>query len=269
MKKIIFGLKIVGISVLCSEIMMLLHQITLLEDIETIELSWLANHYGAKTAAFLWGIVAYCIVSVVFVVIEKESKSSHIRNTLLFGGLTGWTWWFGMIEIDQTFNNVIMGLVDGIMVTMVCILTAYFVCPRHELVIKSDSVKEKYKNNVIEILIVSTIFALNRLFFGLFLGKYFNSTLDYILIPLNSLFLGLMWIKLRDMVGSGTLLKKALKYGVIIWGLPSSIFMYFLAFLFKGMFIGMTIRNIFDVVFMTLAVWLAMKFRKSHETSIF
>jgi hypothetical protein len=42
-------------------------KISTLESIEATGLSWLANQYGAETAAFLWGIAAYCIVSLVSV----------------------------------------------------------------------------------------------------------------------------------------------------------------------------------------------------------
>lgn len=268
MKKIIFVLKIFIISVLCSVGMMFLHGITTLENIEAVGLSWLADQYGAKTAAFLWGIAAYCVISGVYAVYEKYLKGSSIKRALLFGGLTGCSWWLGMIEIDQTLNNVIMGLVDGFMVTVVCILIAFFVLPKHEIVDKPDFIQGKYKINVIEILIVATIFAVYRLFFGVFLGKYYNSTFDYILIPVYSLFMGFMWIKLKDMAGNGKCLNKALKFSVIIWGMPSCIFMYFLAFMFENMFVGMTIRNIFDVVFMTLSVWLAMKFEMTQEGKV-
>lgn len=255
-------LKILIISVLCSGIMMFLHKITILNRIEVTGLSWLANEFGAETAAFLWGVAAYFVVSLVYVMAEKDLKGSNIHKALMFGGLTGGTWWLGMIEIDQTLNNVIMGLVDGFMLIVVCIMITLLVLPKYEIVDKQDYVKLKIKNMIIEILIVATVFALNRLCFGIFLGKYYNSVLDYILIPIYSLFMGFMWVKLKDTVGSGAPIKKAFKYGVIIWGLPSCIFMYFLAFLFKNMFIGMTIRNIFDVVFMTLAVWLIMNFRR-------
>jgi hypothetical protein len=155
--------------------MMFLHKSTILNSIEANGLSWLANQVGAETAAFLWGIAAYCVVSLVFISTEKVLKGSNTKKALLFGGLTGSTWWLGMIEIDQTLNNVIMGLVDGFMVVLVCIMTALFVLPKHEIVDETDFAKEKIKNNIVEILIVATIFAFSRLFFGLFLGKYYNS----------------------------------------------------------------------------------------------
>jgi hypothetical protein len=77
--------------------------------------------------------------------------------------------------------------------------------------------------------------------------------------------MGFMWVKLKGTKERGRHLTKALNYGVVTWGLPSCIFMYFLAFLFKNMFVGMTIRNISDVFFMTLAVWLTMKFRMNRK----
>jgi|GEM_PF-3328012 len=265
MKKIILMLKVITISVLCSVVMMLLHKVTILEDIETPQLSWLSNQYGAETAAFLWGIAAYCVISGVYIVAEKYLKGSKGNRALLFGGLTGGTWLFGMIEIDQTINNLIMGLVDGVMVVVVCILIAMLVIPKHEIVDKPDVARDNYKSGIIEVGIVATIFAIYRLCFGVFLGKYYDSTFDYIMIPIYSSFMGFMWIKLKNMAGSGTCFKKAFQYSAIIWGMPSCIFMYFLAFLFANMFVGMTIRNIFDIVFMTLSVWLAMKFNLTQK----
>lgn len=261
MKKIVVALKILVISIFCSVVMMFLHKITMFETIEVPGLSWLAIQFGPKTAAFLWGLSAYCIVSFVYVVAEKDWKGSNIKKALLFGGLIGGAWWIEMIELDQTLNNLVMGLVDGFMITVVCIMTAHFVLPKNTKVDNSVYEKEKRKSSIIEILIVAAIFTLNRLFFGVFLGKYYDSTYDYILIPIYSLLMGFLWVKLKSMAGNGSTRNKALKYGVIIWGMPSSIYMYFLAFLFEGMFIGMTIRNAFDVISMTLAVWLAMKYR--------
>jgi hypothetical protein len=105
MKKTILLVKVLVISVLCSVIMMFLHKITILNSIEANGLSWLANQVGAETAAFLWGIAAYCVVSLVFISTEKVLKGSNTKKALLFGGLTGSTWWLGMIEIDQTLNK--------------------------------------------------------------------------------------------------------------------------------------------------------------------
>lgn len=78
-----------------------------------------------------------------------------------------------------------------------------------------------------------------------------------------------MWINLKDITGSGKFIKRALKFRLIIWGMPSSIFMYFMAFIFENMFVGITIRNISDVVFMTLSVWLAMKFEINQEWKVY
>jgi hypothetical protein len=107
------------ISLTCSAAMVILHKLTLIESINITNLSWLAMKFGTDAAAFLWGAAAYLLVSVIYLGFEKYLIGSSFKRALMFGSLIGSAWWMGMIELDQTLNNLIMGLVDAFMVLLV------------------------------------------------------------------------------------------------------------------------------------------------------
>lgn len=169
-----------------------------------------------------------------------------------------------MMEMEQNITNFFMGFVDGIMLIAVCLLIAFLICPKRERLKKENQIKEIKVGTceMLQIVVIASIFGVYRLIFGVFLGKYFDGIGDYIIIPLYSILMGIVWLFLKNMAGEGTYLTKAAKYSVIIWGVPSSIFMYFMAFCFANMFIGLTIRNIMDIFIMFLSTWICLKMDK-------
>jgi len=252
------------ICVISSIITFILHDFTTPVNFEIEgELSLLAQNYGAKTATIMWGFTAFLLVSIIYIAFEKNLSGSRTRRAFLFGGLTGATWLIEMMEMEQSLTNFLMGLVDGAMVVLVCLLVAFLISPKRESSKKSIKFS---KWEILEIIIVAFIFATYRLLFGVFLGKYFDGIGDYIIIPIYSVLMGFLWLFLKNMTGGGTHISRAAKYSVMIWGIPSSIFMYFMAFCFANMLIGMTVRNIMDILVMFLSTWLCLK--TSNKISI-
>jgi len=240
-----------------SVVTFILHDLTTPADFEIEgELSLLAQNIGAKSATILWGFIAFLLISIIYLAYEKNLSGGRTKRAFLFGGLTGATWLIEMMEMEQSLTNFLMGLVDGAMVILVYMLMAFLISPKRESCKKPIKIG---KHEVLEIIIIAFIFATYRLLFGTFLGKYFDGIGDYIIIPIYSTLMGFLWIFLKNMAGGGTHISRTVKYSVIIWGVPSSIFMYFMAFCFANMLIGMTVRNIMDIFVMFLSTWLCLK----------
>lgn len=251
------GAAILIICMISSIITFILHDLTTPADYEIAgELSLLAQSYGAKAATILWGFIAFLLISIIYITYEKNLSGGRVKRVLLFGGLTGASWLIEMMEMEQSLTNFLMGLVDGAMVILVCLMMAFLVSRIRE---SSKKVIKVGKREVLEIILTALIFATYRLLFGVFLGNYYDGIGDYIIIPIYSVLMGLLWVFLKDMAGGGTHISRAAKYSVIIWGVPSSIFMYFMAFCFADMLIGLTIRNIMDILVMVLGTWLCLK----------
>ena len=247
-----------------SIIFFYLHDLTTPNDFEIVgELSLLAQKYGAKTATIIWAFSAYLLISIIYISFEKNLSGSRTRRAFIFGGLIGATWLIEMMEMEQSITNFLMGLVDGAMVVLVCLLVAFLISPKRE---SKKKVIKVGKREILEIVIIAFMFAAYRLLFGVFLGKYFDGIGDYIIIPIYSVLMGFLWLFLKNMTGGGTHISRAAKYSVMIWGIPSSIFMYFMAFCFANMLIGMTVRNIMDILVMFLSTWLCLK--TSNKISI-
>ncbi len=255
------GALVVLISIISSMLTFVLHDLTTPVDFEkTGELSLLAQSIGAKATTILWGFTAFLLISVIFIVYEKNLSGSRARRAILFGGLTGATWVIEMMELDQSVATLLMGLVDGGMVVVVCLLVALLITPNRESDVKPLKVGSR---DIFEICFIALTFGLYRLLFGLFLGNYFDGIGDYIVIPIYSVLMGVLWVFLKNMAGEGTYLSRAAKYSVFIWGVPSSIFMYFIAFCFANMFIGMTVRNSMDILVMLLVTGFCLKKNKA------
>ncbi len=260
------GVTVLIICMITSIITFILHDLTTPADFEIAgELSLLAQSYGAKAATILWGFIAFLLISIIYIAYEKNLSGGRARRALLFGGLTGATWLIEMMEMEQSLTNFLMGLVDGAMVILVCLIMAFLISPKRK---SSKKVIKVGKSEVLEIIIIALIFATYRLLFGVFLGNYYDGIGDYIIIPIYSMLMGLLWIFLKDMTGGGTHISRAAKYSVMIWGVPSSIFMYFMAFCFANMLIGLTIRNIMDILVMFLSTWLCLKMNNKINVKV-
>ncbi|OEF97100.1 hypothetical protein [Desulfuribacillus alkaliarsenatis] len=238
-------------------------------DITEDMLSVVASKLTFIGTATLFFLVTYYIIASVFLKYESRLQGSKLNRALIFGGLVGGIWWVGMLEavfaLNSTYiNEFILGLLDFLPIVLLCVLVAVFLVKEERHEHRSASVNSSV---MIDVGIFTLIITVGRFFrYVSNVGGYSVDSMTPLMLwtIAFALIIGLNFAFLKSAAISVSVIKSALIFTLILFGLHYTMFVIFIPLVFKGMLFDLTMVLLYDLflVFVASTVcFMAMKKR--------
>lgn len=204
-------------------------------------------------------LLTYFLLALIFVKIQKNLSGKKFQKGLLYGGLFGLLWFFGMIEghIEMAaplIAEIIFGLLETIpIITMSLLLAISFAEDSRD---KINLLFKKY-----DFMLVSCIaffYVAGRYFLYTIIGV--NSTYSTNFIPIslwvisNGIIIGSMYYFLSHKITEQSYIKKALVFSFIVFGTDWLLFNLFAPLLFNISFFDIIWRPIVDIFFIFFGI---------------
>jgi len=230
---------------------------------ENANYSLVASILGTEITASLWALFAFSSVAFVYLNIRNEIPG---KKGFRYGTAIALVWLFAMIEGvslfgNQFINEFIVGLSDAIPVFMLSILLSRLQIEKAE----SDHLATfSYRKNLKVVSIFAGIFLVGRYiayFSGVIQSGNQTRPLEtFICTLLVGISVGIAFVLLENKGNGKSLKHRALKFGILIFGLNWAVFLVFMPLLFSGYIADAFLRTIIDTTLVTISSYLAIIF---------
>lgn len=261
--------KIVPIILLCVLIDIALHLVT--SEFSTMQenrnYSKLVNLLGTEITAILWALLAFSIVAYVFFRAYNSIPGVGLRKGLRYGSAIALLWLFAMLEGVSLFGNSIInefmvGLSDAIPVLVMSFLLSLVDAKEvGNPELKPIALKQK----IVAVCVFSLIFLSGRYlaYFTQVIKSGYQTSPSYTFFW--TLFMGVCIGEVCILLGNSgnvtSLERRAVKFGVLIFGVNWAAFLVFMPLLFSGYLIDVLLRIIIDILIVTIGYYLTFSMR--------
>ena len=259
---------IVFLAVILRIAIQIIHGEDPLSDV--LAYSHLVKSIGISPVAGTLISVSYFFLALIFLNIQKEIPGTKIQKGLLYGILFGVLWFYGMIEghIEQDvplIKEVIFGLFETIpIITMGLLLGVFF----------ADDSKDEFtkiiRSDISVIAFISFFYIVGRHFTYLAVGvdsAYFRKTVPTSLWVFgNGVLIGSMYYFLRHGIQQYSIIKKALFFSFIVFGIDWILFNLFAPLLFDISFGDIIWRFAIDILSVCSGIIFFEKRNKSKSS---
>lgn len=262
MKKIAKKMMIVLIATLVSLALHSLIPVTV--PITEDKLTFIANKLTFLGTVTLFFIVAYYLIGVVFLKYESKLNGGKLGRAIVFGSLVGGIWLVGMIEAVFVFGTdfygeFLTGLFDFVPIVLLCFLLAVFLVEE-----KGEAVAKQFdgRKALIAISIFLLVFTAGRgLRYLANITSYSSENMVLLMIwtVAFALIISLNFVYFKTALTSSSIIKQALQFTLILFGVHYFMFVYFMPLIFKGMLMELTIVYIYDLLLVFIASVLALR----------
>ncbi len=199
-------------------------------------------------AFIIYGTIVYVVISYIFVLVQRGMGGSPTSKGIKFGGLCALMWAIYLCEplsYVSTIDQIAYPLADGIVLIILGILLGKFVAtstfiPRKGLTARS----------IPNIMIIALVFTIARIFEYKLFKSYsrFEGTQVSTLIWVFATggIVGFIFECLSSAIESRNNLIKAIKFGVVVFGMDLLFFSFFLVIIYE-----MNITNVLDLILRT------------------
>jgi len=225
---------------------------------DVLAYSSLVKSIGISPVAGTMIFVAYFFLALIFVRIQKDIPGTKIQKGLLYGILFGILWFYGMIEghIEQNVSlikEIIFGLFETIpIITMSLLLGIFF----------ADDSENQFtiilRNDIIAIVYIAFFYVIGRYFTYIVVGvdsAYLGKKIPTLLwVSGNGVLIGSMYYFLRHGIKQYSIIKKALIFSFIVFGIDWILFNLFAPMLFDISFGDIVWRFVVDIFSVCLGI---------------
>lgn len=257
--------KAVAIVLFCVLLDIVLHVVTSSYSTvpENPNFSVVARILGTEITASLWALFAFSGVAFVFWRIRNEIPGEGVKQGLRYGAAIALLWMFAMLEGVSLFGNPLMnefvvGLSDAIPVFVMSVLLSLLQAGKGE---GSSSAAYTLKQKIKAVPVFTGIFLTGRYI------AYFSGVIQsgYLTKPLPTLswtilmgfMIGVAFVLLGNNTDRGSLKHRAVKFGLLVFGLNWAVFLVFMPLLFSGYITDVFRRIIIDIPLVMIASYLS------------
>lgn len=230
---------------------------------ENPDFSLIASTLGTEITASLWALCAFSGVAFVFFRIQNEIPGKGVEKGLRYGTAIAMLWIFAMLEGVPLFGNplikeFVVGLSDAIPVLVMGVLLSTIHTGKGE---DNPPAAINLKQKIKAVLIFTGIFLTGR-YIAYFSGviQSGNQTRPFptlIWTLLMGVIIGVVFILLSSNTSEQSLRHKAVKFGLLIFGLNWAAFLLFMPLLFSGYMADAFLRMIIDITLVVAAACFA------------
>lgn len=265
MKKV-HKIKVVAIVLACVLLDIVLHVVTSPDSTmpENPNFSFVASILGTEITASLWALFAFSGVAFVYWQIRNEIPGEGVKKGLRYGTAISLLWFFAMFEGVSLFGNPIIkefvvGLSDAIPVFVLSVLLSMLQTEKVEGDLSATCIlRQKIK----AVLIFTGVFLIGR-YIAYFLGviQSGNQTRPlqtFMWTLLMGIPIGAAFVLLSNNRNERSLEHRAVKFGLLIFGLNWAVFLLFMPLLFSGYIADVLLRIIIDTALAMIASYLTI-----------
>ncbi|WP_297428046.1 hypothetical protein [Clostridium sp.] len=198
--------------------------------------SFLTKTLGFELTAVIYFLITFGVLVYVFHRYKDKISGTRVAKGLKYGTAIGILWLWGMLEGPTLWGTtpkfeLFMGICDFVPILVIGLLLGRFIA-------RTDSEKDSCRENLfIPLLIFSIVFLIGR--YLLYYTKIITS--GYNKMPFYTFFwtllmgtcIGISYLLLRKVTKSSSILKSAIKFGIIIFGLNWGMYLIFMPFVFN------------------------------------
>ncbi|MCK4566037.1 MAG: hypothetical protein KAU48_01890 [Candidatus Thorarchaeota archaeon] len=257
-----------AISVLID---LILHFVSPFGFITSLDLNIISATLGVPVVASIYIIIDFAILAFIFVKIQGELRGSKIQKGLAFGISMGGFFFIGMLEMvilwDSPFwAEIYNGFADCIPLIILGFLLGKYLAEDSDFKKNEEKAITK-KEDIIAILVI-TIFYL--------IGRYFQ----YYIIQLENvantnpvgtflwtlgigIWIALSYVFLSPKLENTSHMKRAIWFGVIIFGINWILYHLFIPALFDASIFDVLPRALIDMIFVIIAIYVVEKIKST------
>lgn len=215
--------------------------------------------------AFAALVMAFSIIGLTFLAIQKELPGKKERKGVLFGVALGGMYFVGMIEAYVVYpvpflGEIYTGLVDGVAIVAMC-----FLLGRHLAGVAPDAQKQPPPAYAIAASVVIS-YVLVRYFAYAAIGiesAYSSGSLATLLWTTGmGCWIGVIYLLVGIHISKEDTLKQALAFGAFVFGMNWLIFNLFVLLFIKIPVADLLYRSIADAIAVTVGVYAPSAFRR-------
>lgn len=246
-------LKKLVVAAITTMISVALHaQIPTASPITDDNLSLVARGLSFIGTVILFFLASYYVIASVFLKFQDKMPGTKLIRGLTFGVLVGFIWWMGVIESvfalgTDFFTEVLTGLFDFIPLVILGLLSAFLVEDQSAV----SRARPAFRSTALHAVVFLLVFGGGRVI------RYVSGTGGHYLehmwlaIPWTAgfaLVISFCYSALKRAGASGSPLKSAALFSLVIFGVPYAFFVYFVPLIFKGMFVAASSVLAYDLV---------------------
>lgn len=259
-------IKLVAIVLACVLLDIILHVVTKPYSTmpENPNFSFVASILGTEITASLWAIFAFAGVAFVYWQIRNEIPGEGVKKGLRYGTAISLLWFFAMLEGVSLFGNPIIkefvvGLSDAIPVFVLSVLLSML---QTEKVEGDLSVTFTLRQKIKAVSIFTGVFLIGRYiayFSGVIQsGNQARPLQTFMWTLLMGIPIGAAFVLLSNNRNEHSLKHRAVKFGLLIFGLNWAVFLLFMPLLFSGYIADVLLRIIIDTTLAMIASYLTI-----------
>jgi len=230
---------------------------------ETADYSVLAERLGAGASATLWALLAFSSVACVFYRFQDSIPGAGLKKGLRYGAGIALLWLFAMLEGVALFGNplakeFVTGLSDAIPILAMSMLLGLFVAEHGSV---AGWKRFALGRKLLAIGVFSAIFFLGRYaayMTGAIQSGYRTNAVHTLLWTLlMGVCIGIVGILLGQAARGSFLPRRALTFGLVLFGVNWAVFLVFMPIMFSGFLADVLARIALDILLVTSAYHLA------------
>lgn len=221
-----------------------------------------------KAAALFYMFTIFIFLGLVFMFIEKNLSGKKTEKGLRFGLSFGIIWFMGIIGMSLIINSPIMvellvATFDLITLVLFGLLAGKFIATDNLNIIKEEKII-----NLLAIFIIGLVYVIGRYLAYVFFNietAYATKLLISIIWTFGIGFsMGLMYLLLKQSVIYYSPIKKAIIFGLIIFGIDWFLFNLFPLLVIDTSFIDLLIFSMTDIILFILGIFSFEKIIKKN-----
>lgn len=259
-------IKIVAIILACVLLDIVLHIVTTSFSTmpENARFSLVASILGTEITASLWAIIAFSGVAFVYLKIRNEIPGESVKKGLRYGTAIALIWLLAMLEGVSLFGNpiineFIVGLSDAIPVFVLSILLSKVQTEKEE---SYHPVTFSLRQRIKTVSVFTGIFLAGRYiayFSGVIQSGIQTRPLETLMWTLlMGISIGTAFVLLGNNRDERSLKHRAMKFGLLNFGLNWAAFLVFMPFMFSGFIVDVFLRVIIDTTLVTVSSYLTI-----------
>ena len=231
---------------------------------ENASFGLVAHTLGTEMTATLWALFAFSCVAFVYLHIRSDIPGAGVRNGLRYGTAIGLLWLFAMLEGVPMFGNLlvnefVVGLSDAIPVFVLSLLLSKLLKDKSERYVPVASVP---KSKMKAISTFAGMFLAGRYiayFAGVIRSGYHTRPIEtFIWTLFMGITIGTVFVFLGNAGGGQSLRQRAMKFGVLAFGLNWAAFLVFMPLLLSGYIADVVLRIVIDTTLVTVSAYLTI-----------